>query len=130
MTSNQNVSKCSIQTSVLGMTIGPGNYNRHIIISPGSRAFESRNPGALYVALSRATSAGNDTTAPDFGFHPSILLNQDRVCHNPNTRLTRSRNAEIKRLAKLAKDTKKSFGNLNSHEAFLEIVHLIMGNEE
>ena len=33
-----------------GMTIGPGNLNRFIIINPGDSAFESRNPGAMYVS--------------------------------------------------------------------------------
>ena len=35
-----------------GMTIGKGEHNSYIIINPGTRAFESRNPGALFVALS------------------------------------------------------------------------------
>jgi hypothetical protein len=42
------------------MTIGKGEPNQYIVINPGTRAFESRNPGALFVALSRAKSAGND----------------------------------------------------------------------
>ena len=36
-----------------GQTIGNGEINRYVVISPGTRAFESRNPGALYVAMSR-----------------------------------------------------------------------------
>ena len=31
-----------------GMTIGEGEVNRYIVIHPGTRAFESRNPGALF----------------------------------------------------------------------------------
>ncbi|XP_053391813.1 uncharacterized protein LOC128554571, partial [Mercenaria mercenaria] len=56
-----------------GMTVGDGENHRHIIINPGPRQFESRNPGALFVALSRAKSAGNETTVPDFAWHPSVL---------------------------------------------------------
>ena len=40
------------------MTIGEGQASRYIIINPGTRSFESRNPGALFVALSRAKSSG------------------------------------------------------------------------
>jgi hypothetical protein len=43
--------------------------------------FESRNPGALFVALSRAKSAGNDFVDPDFAWHSSVLVNEDRLCH-------------------------------------------------
>ena len=49
-----------------GMTIGPGNLNRFIIINPGDSAFESRNPGAMYVSLSRATTSDPATELPDF----------------------------------------------------------------
>ncbi len=34
-----------------GMTIGNGELNRYIVIHPGSKAFESKNPGALFVAI-------------------------------------------------------------------------------
>lgn len=39
-----------------GMTIGEGEANRYIVIHPGDKKFETRNPGALFVALSRAKS--------------------------------------------------------------------------
>ena len=63
------------------MTIGEGEPNRYIVINPGTQSFESRNPGALFVALSRAKCSGNDTNDPDFAWHPSILVNEDRICH-------------------------------------------------
>jgi hypothetical protein len=62
------------------MTIGKGEPYSYIIINPGIRSFESRNPGALFVALSRAKSAGNNTSPPDFAWHSSILVNEDRLC--------------------------------------------------
>jgi hypothetical protein len=40
------------------MTIGDGESSRYIVINPGTRKFESLNPGALFVALSRAKTAG------------------------------------------------------------------------
>ena len=40
------------------MTIGEGQASSYIIINPETRSFESRNPGALFVALSRAKSSG------------------------------------------------------------------------
>ena len=42
-----------------GRTVGAGEIYEYIIIHPGTRNFESRNPGALFVALSRAKSAGH-----------------------------------------------------------------------
>ena len=48
-----------------GMTIGQGEPFNYIVINPGTTSFESRNPGALFVALSRAKSAGSDQLHPD-----------------------------------------------------------------
>jgi hypothetical protein len=45
---------------------GDNEPNRYIIINPGTKQFESRNAGALFVALSRAKSAGDLHTDPDF----------------------------------------------------------------
>jgi hypothetical protein len=42
------IQKCQV------MTVGEGESNRYIVINPGSRTFESNNPGALFVVLSRA----------------------------------------------------------------------------
>jgi hypothetical protein len=40
------------------MTIGDGESSRYIVINPGTRKFESLNPGALFVALSRTKYIG------------------------------------------------------------------------
>lgn len=96
-----------------GMTIGEGEVNRYIIINPGTRAFESRNPGALFVALSRAKSTGRDNSDPDFAWHPSILINEDRVCHKVSTPTTLAREQEIRRIENIAKQTTKAYENLN-----------------
>ena len=71
--------------SCQGLTVGIGETNRYIIIDPGTKAFESRSPGALFVALSRAKSAGDSKNDPDFAWHSSVLVNEDRLCHVPNT---------------------------------------------
>jgi hypothetical protein len=49
-----------------GMTIGKGEPYSYIIINLEIRSLESRNSSALFVALSRAKSAGNNTSPPDF----------------------------------------------------------------
>jgi hypothetical protein len=67
------------------MTIGDGESSRYIVINPGTRKFESLNPGALFVALSTAKTAGGHDTTPDFAWHLSILVNTDRLCHNVDT---------------------------------------------
>ena len=49
-----------------GMTIGQGEPFNYSVINPGAMSFESRNPGALFVALSRAKSAGSNLLDLDF----------------------------------------------------------------
>lgn len=88
-----------------GMTIGEGESSRYIVINPGTRKFESLTPGALFVALSRAKTAGDDRTPPDFAWHPAVLVNQDRLCHIVNTPTTRARDLEIKRIQNLSNAT-------------------------
>ena len=117
-----NISNPSLLT---GMTIGPNHLNRHIVISPGGRAFEARNPGVLYVSLSRAKSAGSVDCLPDFAFNKHTLLNEDRVCFKPNTALTRARAQDIRRLARLSRETRQQSANLATPEVFHTIVNLV-----
>ena len=74
-----------------GMSVGEGEANLFIIINSGTRQFESRTPGALFVALSRAKSSGGVNVFPDFAFHPDILGNEDRLCYVVNTSTTKAR---------------------------------------
>ena len=69
------------------MTIGSGEPYRYIkiIIHPGTCVFESKNPGALFVALSCANTVGDDSTDPDFAWNPDVLLKADRIRHKVNT---------------------------------------------
>ena len=94
-----------------GMTIGKGESSKYTVIDPGTKQFESRNPGALFVALSRAKSAGGPTDLPDFAWHPDILLNPDRLCHVVRTPTTLARCHEVNRFAQLAEGIKKLFLN-------------------
>ena len=85
-----------------GMTVGEGEAFRYVVIHPGNHAFEAKNPGAFYVALSRAKSAGGPDKDPDFAFHEDVFINEDRF-HPVNTpTTTRARSAEIERLKSLA----------------------------
>lgn len=93
------------------MTIGDGEVNRYIVIDPGTRAFDSRNPGALFVTLSRAKSIGKNNNDPDFAWHPSFLVNEDRICHSVNTPTATTRNREILRVESIAKETASTFFN-------------------
>jgi hypothetical protein len=63
--------------SCQGITVGDGESSRYIVINPGTKAFESRNPGALFLALSRAKSSGTKNRDPDFAWHPDILVNEE-----------------------------------------------------
>ena len=84
-----------------GMTVGEGETFRYIVIHPGNHAFESKSPGALFVALSRAKSAGGPGKDPDFAFRKDVLVNEDRF-RAVNTPTIRARTAEIERLHNLA----------------------------
>jgi hypothetical protein len=113
-----------------GMTIGEVETNRYIIINPGSKAFESRNPGALFVALSRAKNAGAQNTDPDFAWHPNILVNEDRLCHAVNTSTTHARAAEIQRIVALSSQTKETFKHLANYQLLHEFLHDVLNYEE
>ena len=84
-----------------GMTVGAGEAFRYVVVHPGDHGFEARNPGALFVALSRAKSAGGEGRDPDFAFHEDVLINNDRF-RPVDTPTTRARAVEIERLHVLA----------------------------
>ena len=104
-----------------GIQVGTGESNRYIVINPGTRQFESRNPGALFVALSRAKSVGDNTSDPDFAWHPNLILNLNRLCHVPDTPTIRARRQEIARIARLTTSTKHTYRELNEENGFLNI---------
>ena len=108
-----------------GMTIGNGEINKYIIISPGSTGFESKTPGALYVALSRAKTAGTETEDPEFAFHQSVLLNEDRICHKVKTKTTRARDNEINRINTLAVKTREEYSHLDTAVAFNNLLDML-----
>ena len=103
-----------------GMTVGTGEAFRYIVIHPGKHDFEAKNPGALFVALSRtmnpfrefkkrmyacmharAKLAGGEGMDSDFAFHEDVLLNDDRL-RLVNTPTTQARAVEMERLHALA----------------------------
>lgn len=51
------------------MTIGEGGVNRYNVIHHGTKAFESRNHGALFVATSQAKSTGKNNSDPNSALH-------------------------------------------------------------
>ena len=112
-----------------GMTVGPSEQDRYIIMDPGDKKFESTCPGSLYVALSRGKTAGTDTTDPDFAFHKDVILNEDRLMHVVNTPTTRARYSEINRLLHLADTTKKDHKYSHTEETFQGLLQSIMANE-
>ena len=110
------------------MTIGKGESSKYIVIDPGSKGFESKNPGALFVALSRAKSAGGPDDLPDFVWHPAVLVNPDRLCHVVRTPTTTARRNEIQRIAQIAELTKASYSHLRTDNAFKNIVAKVAQN--
>ncbi|XP_068720423.1 ATP-dependent DNA helicase PIF6-like [Montipora capricornis] len=84
-----------------GMTVGNGEAFRYVVIHPGKHDFEAKNPGALFVALSRAKSAGGEGRDPDFAFHEDVLINDDRF-KPVKTPTTWARAVEMERLHVLA----------------------------
>ena len=101
------------------MTVGEGEA---IVINPGTRQFETRTPGALFVGLSRAKSSGGANVFPDFAFHPDILVSEDWLCYVVNTSTTKARTVEITRIQRLAENTKHRLQLLHHPYAFGDIV--------
>ena len=89
-----------------GMTVGVGEPFRYVVIHPGKHDFEAKNPGALFVALSRAKSAGGEGIDPDFAFHEDVLINDDRL-RPVDTPTTRARAVEMERLHELATECQR-----------------------
>ena len=106
-----------------GMTVGTGEAFRYVVIHPGKHNFEAKNPGALFVALSRAKSAGGEGMDPDFAFHEEVLLNDDRL-KPVNTPTTRARAVEMERLHVLATQCQQraDLAPLYRDETFLRLV--------
>ena len=106
-----------------GMTVGTGEAFRYVVIHPGKHNFEAKNPGALFVALSRAKSAGGEGMDPDFAFHEEVLLNDDRL-KPVNTPTTRARAVEMERLPVLATQCQQraDLAPLYREETFLRLV--------
>ena len=103
-----------------GMTVGQGepfNY-MYIVINPGAMSFESRNPGAFFVALSRAKSAGTDLSDPNFAWHSSVLVNQDRICHVVKSPTVAARTKEIQKISVLCSQTKDNYSFLKYDPGF------------
>lgn len=71
------------------------------MIHPGKHDIEVKNPGALFVALSRAKSAGGEGRDLDFAFHENVLISDDRL-KPANSPTTRARAVEMERLHLLA----------------------------
>jgi hypothetical protein len=94
------------------------------------RNFESRNPGALFVALSRAKTAGNPQTDPDFAWHPHVLVNEDRLCHVVKTPLTAARTLETKRIETMSLKTKQQFHYHSTDDVFNHLLFLLNQTEE
>ena len=81
--------------------MGVGEAFRYVVIHPGKHDFEAKNPGALFVVLSRAKSAGGEGRDPDFASNEAVLINEDRFS-SVNTPTTRARAVEMERLHVLA----------------------------
>lgn len=113
-----------------GMTIGKGEPNQYIVINPGTRAFESRNPGALFVALSRAKSAGNDFVDPDFAWHSSVLVNEDRLCHVVKSATVEARTKEMERISSLCVQTKNQFSSLEFDTSLATFINGFLSDGE
>ena len=82
------------------MSIGEGEPNRYIVIHPGT--------------LSRAKRTGMNNGDPDFAWHPSVLVNEDKLCHQVMTATTKARVHEIIRLESLSRVTSEKYKNLQN----------------
>ena len=86
--------------------MGIGKDFRYLVTHPEKYEFEAKNPGTLFVALSRAKSASGRGSDPDFAFHEDVLLNDDRL-KLVNTPTTQARQTEMQGLRLLANQFKE-----------------------
>ena len=103
--------------------MGVGEAFRYVVIHTGKYEFEAKNPGALFAALSRAKSAGERGSDPDFAFHDDVLLNDDRL-KLVNTPTTQARQTEMQRLHSLANQCQEmeAFSSAYQEETFIRLV--------
>ena len=106
-----------------GISVGAGEAFRYVVVHPGDHGFEARNPGALFVALSRAKSAGGEGRDPDFAFHEDVLINNDRI-RPVDTPTTRAREVEIERVHVLATQCRqrRALSSAYREETFLRLI--------
>lgn len=93
--------------------------------------FRSNKPDALFVALSRAKSGGKQTSEdPDFAWHPSVLVNEDRLCHSfiKETPTVKAREQEVRIIELMEKITQQEFHNLFDEKLFKSILASINKN--
>ena len=105
-----------------GITVGEGEPNRYIVVHPGSKRFESTNPGALFVALSRAKSSGDSSVLPDFAWNPNVLVNDDHLCLRVDNATTRGRSNELKRIKSCALKTEERYKHLHNEVFFMDVL--------
>ncbi|KAJ7387802.1 hypothetical protein OS493_001146 [Desmophyllum pertusum] len=96
---------------------------RYFVIHPGRHDFEAKNPGALFVALSRAKSSGGHGIDPDFAFHEDFLANEDRF-RAVDAATTQARAREMVRLRALTEETRnrQSLSPAYQEETFHRLV--------
>ncbi|EDO32927.1 predicted protein [Nematostella vectensis] len=77
----------------------------------------------LFVALSRAKSAGGDNADPDFAFHEGVLVNEDRF-RAVDSRTTRARTFEMERLHRLSEQCQQrhEFAPAYRRDTFMELL--------
>ena len=105
------------------MNVGVGEAFRYVVIKPGKHDFEAKNPGALFVALARAKSAGGEGIDPDFAFHEDVLINDDRF-KPVDTPTTRAGAVEMERLYVLTTQCqqREALAPASWEERFLRLV--------
>ena len=94
-----------------GLTVGPGCDAECVVVHPPKPAFEARAPGGLYMACSRAKTAGRGKYGAP-GFVPSALYLQplasrERLAVKVDNDTTKGRLAQAERIRKLAESTKR-----------------------
>ena len=73
-----------------------GEAFRDVVIHPGKYEFEAKNPGTLFVALSREKSASGRGSDPDFAFHEDVLLNDKKIKAGKYTHYSGKTNRDAK----------------------------------
>jgi hypothetical protein len=110
---------CTIH-KLQGCTVGVGKAIRYLLVDPGNATLEMKMPGLFYVASSRGKKQ-SDT------YYLCPQIDEDRLTAVKNSSGYASKQAELKRIRRMAEDTRARTGDLfGPLDKFMVLVNQVL----